>query len=677
VLSRSLRSRLHRVPRAVWTARGRWSRLSAAVGITLAGACTRFEAAAATVPFRLTHIRPSNPEGLFLNEELVFYFSEEIDPTSVTGASVEILSADGRLAHGALQVEIDKVRFVPAPVLERDLSDGGYLPDTRYTVTLAGFPRPEGLRSAKGAVLEKTRTWSFHTVHVSQPRSGLVFEDRMQDRVGFLRLFPAAGGQGGLIGTQDPIYLACDKPLDPSSVREEAFRLRSEDSLEDVGVRVRVVENHAEAARRPRPATVRSSASPEAWERERRACLIEVTPEHGLRRSGGTWMMSLMAGAADRDPLLRDFGGKPVLCDAPSSTFPILVRDAAADAGRPTLREEFTTTLLRSPVALPGYDGTAFWGDTGRVEVRYPAAAGSGADGAVALGGSEERTDVQALSIELVEGESCSLSPKPGLVALRCQGRMSIRGTLTREQPGDAQRETAGDPTLARWAELSRPGSNKPSDETLSEWLARARAADWNWTVLIAGGDLSIEKSLSTTTPLLLVAGGTIRVTGSVRGTGAVGAVFLLRCGGVGVGGGFDIFPPPTTSPVLVVDEPQGANPLARGLRFAALSGPIPPRGAVLRWLPPEVGGRPEKKGLEGRAGWRVRYLRELSGSPRVASDLASVDSPLLLDPPGPLQFLIELEIEPGGIWDPPWVDYVHLAWEQPALRPGSTGSER
>ena len=59
---------------------------------------------------------------------------------------------------------------------------------------------------------------------------------------------------------------------------------------------------------------------------------------------------------------------------------------------------------------------------------------------------------------------------------------------------------------------------------------------------------------------------------------------------------------------------------------------------------------------------------------------LTTVDNPTLLKPPGPIQFLIELTVEPGKgntIWNPPWVDCVHLAWEQPPLREASGGGDR
>jgi hypothetical protein len=211
--------------------------------------------------------------------------------------------------------------------------------------------------------------------------------------------------------------------------------------------------------------------------------------------------------------------------------------------------------------------------------------------------------------------------------------------------------------------------------ETLSAWLEKERGIDANWTVLVAGGDLEISGTLTTTTPLLLVAGGRIRVSGKVEcklGTSEVaGGVFLLRDGG-----GLEIDPKPSTAP-LVIDEPQGGNPLRKKLRFAALSGPIPQRGGVLRWYPPESSGSPDSTS----GAWRIRFVPELASTPTGATDLHPVDSPALLDPPGPVQFLVELEVEPAGerarAWNPPWVDYVHLSWEQPQAEAGRGGDDR
>jgi hypothetical protein len=120
-----------------------------------------------------------------------------------------------------------------------------------------------------------------------------------------------------------------------------------------------------------------------------------------------------------------------------------------------------------------------------------------------------------------------------------------------------------------------------------------------------------------------------------------------------------------------VLDEPQGENPLKKDLRLAALSSPIPQRGSVLRWLQPESGGSHDVNGS-----WRIRFLPELESPPTGTTELHPVESPALLDPPGRVQFLVELEVKHGGVWNPPWIDYVHLFWEQPES-PSPGGEDR
>ncbi len=665
---------------------------AAGIGLGFAGlalCCSPAAAPRALAPLHLKHVRPANPEGLFLNEEIVFYFDQDLDPASVTSGSVEILSGSGKQARGELRVENDHVRFVPAPVLAADLSDGGYLPDTPYRATLSGFPRADGIRGAHGAVLERTVTFDFQTVRVDHPRTGLVFEDRMQNRSGLLRLFPSTAGQGGLIRGQDSIYLACDKPIDPSTVSADAFQLRRHPdhpaprvalSPEIVPLRVRVLENDSDLRRRPRPSGLRSSAPAEAWEREPRACLLELTPV--TRLAAGVWELSLVAEAESSEPRLQDFGGRRVRPvglyqpDRASGYWPLRI-DPSAETGGREFREEFESRAYFSPVAVPGYDGTACWSESGRVEVRYPAAAGSGADGDVVLEKSEARSDVQGTSLDLAADAACKLGSKPGLVVLRCQGRMSIRGRLERTTPG-----LGPDAELQRWAKLRAEA--EPVTETLSAWLEKQRAADANWTVLVAGGDLEISGTLVTTTPLLLVAGGRIRVPGKVEcrleslwtpekpvEPEIAGGVYLLRDGG-----GLDIDPKPAPAPLLL-DAPQDGNPLRKKLRFAALSGPIPQRGGVLRWLPPDSGGSPES----ASGAWRIRFVPEIAPGPAGPTELHPVEGPALLDPPGPVQFLVELEVEPAGdktrAWNPPWVDYVHLSWDQPQAEAGQGGDDR
>lgn len=66
-----------------------------------------------------------------------------------------------------------------------------------------------------------------------------------------------------------------------------------------------------------------------------------------------------------------------------------------------------------------------------------------------------------------------------------------------------------------------------------------------------------------------------------------------------------------------------------------------------------------------------MRYLPELARAPLAPEDLQPVDSPELLEKPGSIQLLIEIAVEPGGRWRPPFVDSVRLAWRE------SGGGER
>lgn len=588
-------------------------------------ACSPAPAPPRALHHRLT--RPANPDGVFLNEELVFYFSDDVDRASVTRDSVRIVATDGSQAHGALAVDGASVRFTPDPVLAPDLSDGGYRPDTQYTVEIRGFPSPDGLRGAHGEPLETTYRWAFRTVRLTVPRSALVFDDRMQDARPVLLPHPPPKGaiDAVFITPRGPIDVSCKKPLDPSSLRDEDFELRAR-SGPSFQVRARLVENRSDPA-----ALERLTA-------ERRAALIELTPKEQLPI--GNYVLRIRASRDGEVAGPVDFSGRPALMD------PIKVRvtDVLPDTGRGELHEEFLDTRLRSPVAVPGYDGTAHWSDTGRVEVRYPAAAGDGSAGEVQLTGDEPRTDIQATRVDVREGTSVALSSEAGLVVVRCQGRMSIAGELKRAAPA-----------------ASRLGFE--GGETLSDWLSLVRSENRTWTVLIAGGDLVIEGAVRVSTPLLLCAGGVIRVSGTV--SAATGQLYLL-----GEGGGLSIDPSERAKAPLAIDAPL-ANPLRAPLRLAVLSGPIPPHGDVLHWLAEEArGSEPARSGRCGR--WSVRYVPELPATAISDERLVPVDSPRLFEQPGSIQLLITLEIDsaagldPRPAWDPPFVDYVRLLWEQP-----------
>jgi hypothetical protein len=638
----------------------------------LAAACSPWSDRPSRAPaqLELRFVRPSAAEPVLLNEDLVLYFSGEVDRASVTRASIQIRSGSDE-ARGSLQVDGDRVRFVPAPVLAPDLSDGGYRPGAEYTVAIAGFPEIDGVRGIRGEPLAHAWTWSFRTIAAAAgeaARGGFVFEDRQPDKIGRLRLVPPLTVPQAeySLGPQDAIYLACDKPIDPSTLHDDDFELRSlAKDVPPISMRARLIENHTIAAPRPRPPEAHSSSSPAQWVRERRAALIELTPKESP--ASGSWSLVVLPQELEHAFCLRDFSGQSV---SQGAQRPLPIR-----FGAPALREtsiplDFLDRRMRSPVEVDGADGTAYWNDSGRVEARYPAAAGNGDDGDVVLGEEERRRDVQTTRVRLAAGKEC-VWRRSGLAVLRAQGRMSIAGKLVR----NVEARAGSDALLERWQSANDPRKKdlEIPTQTLTDFLAEAAASDVAWTVLVAGGDLVIDGELTVNTPLLLCAGGVVRVSGAVHGE--KGQVFLLR-----EGGGLMIDPPPAPAPsFLRLDPPVGKNPLRVPLRLAVMSQPIPETGGVSRWWPAEAAGSRDGDQHKFNGTWSVRYVSERPSDEKPALPREPADSPLAFDPPTSLQLQIELVILPGGAWDPPFVDFVRLSLDPtPALStPAPQGDRR
>jgi hypothetical protein len=610
-----------------------------------AGACG---ADAATPVLRLEGVRPEAVEGVYLNEELVFHFSAELDPASVTASSVRILpvappeALAAGPARGELALTGRSLVFTPDPVLAADLGDGGYRPGTTYAVELAGFPRPEGLRSTDGLPLERSVLYRFTTVDAPAPRGaggGFLFEDPAPGRglPVVLRSESVAPGE--------PIVLEGGEPLDPSTLHAEDFALRrgprERRALgEPVPLRARLSDNRD-----------RSSGKGTA--------LIELVPMERLE-AGETYQL-LVDGERLR---LRDFGGHPVIVRNARGRAKLELR-VEAPRGGPThayleTTETFIDERLRSPEAVPGVDGTVHWSDTGRAEVRWPRAAGDGSDGAVLLPPHFLAGDLQATSLALAAGEQCVLSPEPGLVVLRAQGRLELAGALVRRTgahfpplaalPFEVEEREQID-SLRPTAEGARGG------EALSDWLARARSAELDWTVLIAGGDLVIGGELASDGPLLLAAGGEIRMAAGARlevpfaaTVGRRPSLELRYDEGQRVQSAWRA--------ALALDPPA-ENPLAAPLRLAVRSAPIPEVGGALRWHPaPRVDGRAGAGGS-----FRLAYLGTGGSSKREQV----VDDPAMLESSPTLRFELHLELPSGGPgvpWDPPWVDSVQVRWD-------------
>jgi hypothetical protein len=590
----------------------------------------------------LRQIRPENREGVFLNERLVLHFSEPLERASVHPRSVRVVSSDGLEARGRLAVEGDRIEFVPAPVLSRELSDGGYRPGTRYSVELAGFPRPDALRGASGAPLRQNLRWSFATAVRGDERAQ-VFEDPSPQ--GGLPLVVASPSVRPL----EPIVITCAEPVDPSTLHSEDFELEGRKSGATVAIPVlaRLVRNDEPAA----------PGEP--------AAVIQLVPLDRVLEVGN---YGLPAAERGRSLRLRDFGGHPLrILFRPGQQRVIRVEGpAAGDLGTVAAHvETFLDPRTRSTQAVAGADGTAYWGDSGRVEVRWPAAAGDGRDGEAMLAGARELGDLQALRATVPAGATCELPAAPGPVLLRAQGRIRIEGTLRRR--GDDLGGGAGSPAVAEDALQRLRGAR-----TLTELVERVSSAAIDVTLVIAGGDLEIAGRIETDRALVLVAGGRIRWPRGARLTAAHVAV-------VEQGFATPTFERPgrdagqlTAERLELELDPPAANALAAPLRFAVVSTSMPPDGRAERWLP-----RPEVHAHPGSGGVRVRYIGEHApGGPAVRDVI--VDDPAALVGCPTLRLQIELTVRPpwpwrapwergpsapSSRWDPPWVDDVLLSY--------------
>lgn len=587
--------------------------LGLAALVPLAASCA--PGAHAGAALELLRFRQSGAENVCLNEDLDFFFSEPLDRVSITADSVSIQDERGEAVAGAFRVRETLLSFQPRLPRSSDLSDGGLRPGTRYRVVLGGFPRPDGIRSQDGALLSVTLVLSFETAE--------------RDGQHPLFLDPFAGPNPLLplsqtLGPGDPIRLECGEALDPSTVSGEDFelsRLRSGAERELVRLEAELASN------------------------ERKRAVLELRPAPLAPAGGGVLEPDdyylRMVGRG-----LKTLGGRAA---EPGWMFasPLALRVFGPEIGHRTIDFSDERILAPSPEEPLECDGTASWGEGGSgVSIRYPAAAGDGADGRVELGAAPGAADLRATQLSVPAEGQVDLSGHDGLVVLRAQRALEIRGRLVRRT----------DPELLRGLheELKALGDEPPVPwPELSGWLVERRARGEPWTVLIAGGDLRVPEggAIDVDGPLLLIAGGWIRVQGSVQAH----EVWRSSDGGGNIsarGGRLRLAP-------LVVYPPR-TNPLIEPLHLAVLSKGFAPRRGVTSWRPATV----ESHAGAGRA--RVRFL----GLPAAegARAIGPFEDLMQLADCAEVRLLIELEIGPekGEPWDPPRVERVTLSWNEP-----------
>jgi len=583
-------------------------------------------------PLELLDFRQNELDAVGLNEELVFYFSENLEHGSVTSESVRILGPQGRVVSGQRVVRANALSFLPDLPRASDLSDGGLRPRESYRVVLGGFPRPDGLRAESGAVLSASLLLSFRTAEPGGKSP--LFLDPF---TGPFPLIPHGKYTApNVIVLEDGILvLESGEALDPSSVPAAQFEIlhvppgaSEPESVPLVAHLVVNLREHSELLLEPiGDAFSDRRLAPDKY-------TLDMT-NHELRTLGNRAV----------EPGWRK-GGYLTLV-VPSARVPVAFDEPRDRAGEQP----------------PACTGTAHWGDLEAAAVaerglyvRFPAAAGSGLAGSIELHQPPTAADLQATRLEVPADARVDLSELVGPVVLRSQTVLEVRGRLTRSgaaaqgDPITTELERAAELSPEHWAPLSpwverliatgRPDERPAGRGETRDVLDRPQP----WTVLIAGGDIRVPAggSIEVDGPLVLIAGGWIRVEGAVR---SQGDIWRTSEGGgmVGARGRLARLP-------LVLDPPS-ENPLRAPLVVGLLTQPFscPPRGN---------GWRPVLVGHQGSGRLEARFLQV---DPALDGERALVDPSAFA--PGPIQALLQLEVRPGAgeAWDPPRLEHLEL----------------
>ena len=103
-----------------------------------------------------------NVAGVALNQPLVFTFSADVDPLSITPDTLRVVGATGpffELTH----VDGNLVGLLPRTPNFDDYTDVGLFPNTQYNVSMPTFPAVDTIESTAGKPLLSASTFTFRT----------------------------------------------------------------------------------------------------------------------------------------------------------------------------------------------------------------------------------------------------------------------------------------------------------------------------------------------------------------------------------------------------------------------------------------------------------------------------------------------------------------------------------
>jgi hypothetical protein len=104
-----------------------------------------------------------NLSGIPLDQPLIFTFSANINPATITPDSLRVVGATGPFFEKTV-VDGNLVALLPTMPNFADYSDAGFAPDTQYTVSMTLFPAVTTIESVGGKPLLHAESFTFRTL---------------------------------------------------------------------------------------------------------------------------------------------------------------------------------------------------------------------------------------------------------------------------------------------------------------------------------------------------------------------------------------------------------------------------------------------------------------------------------------------------------------------------------
>jgi hypothetical protein len=453
--------------------------------------------------FEVTRITPplvgasvSDPEPLYLNQEVTARFSGPVDPLSVTEESVRMTDELGRRVHGRLRVESHSVTFEPVAPVELSLEDGSFRPNQNYRLEVAGFPRASAVRSASGQVLERSIVRTFRAVSADCEPSPLLHSS----------IGPGFALEEGMLRMAEnshTLSLFFYEPPLPTTVTTEAFKLyRVRKSSADL-----VTEEFAPAAAKlvALPTTVPGipgwvveldlDRSPGFW----LGVELSADPNVALRNYRGD-LPRRVTWSADGQPRLDTLVGQKLLVEVlPGERVPLIREDFGERIEFVALRRGALTFEVRERKAMPRVRREAGSARLGvfapnRSTTLEPGVPFDRGDGTSVI---SEGSVFEFLDVMIPRGVTVRLRSGPdGLVQLKIAGSFRLDGDLILVhtplgvEPSRTRELTATELSSAASVIVIAGGDMEIRGRIVHEPRPGEAAKSGSPVTLLAGGDL-------------------------------------------------------------------------------------------------------------------------------------------------------------------------------------------